>query len=122
MTRELKTFTLAVTSTVAGVCTYRVTNGKASSRVGILRRAGHTDINLTELPEPMSRADAVAFLRSQGVDAVVPVKQLVAKTVVQAEAARVQAQLKQERIVKDRKNQRRRELRAAAKVSSTAEI
>lgn len=122
MIQEIKTFTLAGTSTVAGVCTFRVANGKASSRVGILRRAGHTGINITELPEPMSRADAVSFLRSQGVEGIVPVKSRVAKTAAQLAAARAQADAEKAAVLRDRKNQRRREQRAAAKVIRTTDV
>lgn len=69
-----KLFTIAGTSTVDGVATLRFATGKVKVREGVLRRAGHTEINLRELPKPMSRQDAAAWLAAQGIEAVVPVK------------------------------------------------
>jgi len=68
-----KTFTIGGTSTVDGVNTFRVCNGEIKVREGVLRRAGHTDIKLAELPNPMTRAGAVAYLKTQGVEAIIPV-------------------------------------------------
>lgn len=72
-----KLFTIAGTSTVNGVNTYRVANGKAKVREGVLRRAGHTDISLRDLPNEMSKPNAIAWLNAQGVQAVLPVKNAV---------------------------------------------
>jgi len=72
-----KLFTIAGTSTVNGVNTYRVANGKAKVREGVLRRAGHTDISLRDLPNEMSKPNAIAWLNAQGVTAVLPVKNAV---------------------------------------------
>ena len=72
-----KLFTIAGTSTVNGVNTYRVANGKVAVREGVLRRAGHTDISLRDLPNEMSKPNAIAWLNAQGVQAVLPVKNAV---------------------------------------------
>lgn len=69
-----KLFTIAGTSTVDGVNTLRFATGKVKVREGVLRRAGHTDINLRELPKPMTKQDAAAWLAAQGIEAVLPVK------------------------------------------------
>lgn len=69
-----KLFTIAGTSTVDGVNTLRFATGKVKVREGVLRRAGHTDINLRELPRPMTKQDAAAWLAAQGIEAVLPVK------------------------------------------------
>ena len=68
-----KTFTLAGTSTDdAGITTYRFANGKAKVREGVLRRAGHTNIDLRDLPSSMGKEQAIAWLNAQGVVAVLP--------------------------------------------------
>ena len=69
-----KTFTIAGTSNANGTVTLRVATGRVSVREGVLRRAGHTDIQLRELPNPMTRAEAAAWLAEQGISAVLPVK------------------------------------------------
>lgn len=69
-----KLFTIAGTATVNGVNTLRFATGKASVREGVLRRAGFTDIQLFDLPNPMSKVAAAAWLAAQGIEAVVPVK------------------------------------------------
>lgn len=69
-----KLFTIAGTSTVDGVNTLRFATGKVKVREGVLRRAGHTDINLRELPKPMTRQEAAAWLAAQGIQAILPVK------------------------------------------------
>lgn len=72
-----KLFTIAGTSTVNGVNTYRFANGKAKVREGVLRRAGHTEISLRDLLSEMAKPDAIAWLNAQGVTAVLPVKNAV---------------------------------------------
>jgi hypothetical protein len=37
------------------------------ARIKILNKAGCTDINLTELPQPMTKVEALEFLSSQGI-------------------------------------------------------
>jgi hypothetical protein len=67
-----KMFTIAGTSTLKGVSTYRFATGKVSVREGVLKRGDHTDIKLQELPNPMTKADAIKFLEGQGVKAQLP--------------------------------------------------
>ena len=58
-----KTFTVAGTSNLNGVVKFRFAND-LKSRIAVLARNGHTEINLIELPEPMTKADAIAFLEA----------------------------------------------------------
>lgn len=67
-----KLYTIAGTSMHNGARTYRFATGKVSVRVGVLRRNDHTEIELFELPEPMSKEAAVQWLNSQGIDAKMP--------------------------------------------------
>lgn len=68
-----KLFTIAGTSVLDSVRTYRFANGQVKVRVGVLKRNEHTEIQLFELPEPMEKSAAIQWLNSQGIDAVVPV-------------------------------------------------
>jgi len=61
----MKTFTIAGTSTLDGVVKNRFANGTVKVREQILTRNGHTAIKLVELPQAMTKAEAVAFLESQ---------------------------------------------------------
>jgi hypothetical protein len=67
-----KLFTIAGTSTLNGVNTYRFATGKLNIRVSKLKRHGHTDVQLMSLPNPMIKKDAVAWLVSQGISAAIP--------------------------------------------------
>jgi hypothetical protein len=67
-----KLFTIAGTSTLNGVNTYRFATGKVNVRAAKLRRHGHTDVDLVQLPNEMSKTDAVAYLVTLGRDAVLP--------------------------------------------------
>ena len=67
-----KLFTIAGTSTLNGKNTYRFATGKLSVRVTKLKRHGHEDVALQELPEAMSKEAAVAFLTAQGTTATMP--------------------------------------------------
>ena len=60
-----KTFTIAGFSNLNGRVKLRVATGAVARRVAVLKSAGHTDINLIELPTPMTRADASAYVESQ---------------------------------------------------------
>ena len=60
-----KTFTIAGYSNLNGRVKLRVATGTIARRTAVLKSAGHTDINLVELPQPMTRADAAAFVESQ---------------------------------------------------------
>jgi hypothetical protein len=55
-----KTFNIAGTSSRNGVVKARFANDM--SRVKTLVKTGHTEINLVELPNAMTKEDAVAFL------------------------------------------------------------
>jgi len=55
-----KTFKFAGVSTRAGVCKARFANDQM--RVKVLAKTGSKDIDLIELTEPMTKADAIAFL------------------------------------------------------------
>ena len=56
-----KTFTVAGTSKLNGTVKFRFAND-LKSRTAVLTRNGHTDINLVELPEAMTKERAIAFL------------------------------------------------------------
>ena len=68
-----KLFTIAGTSTLNGLNTYRFATGKLNVRVAKLKRHDHSDISLVELPSPMSKVDAIAWLNARGVTAAIPV-------------------------------------------------
>ena len=74
-----KQFEIVGVSRANGVLTFRVCNGSIKVREGVLRRAGHTDISFERLPQPMTRAEAVALMKMRGVAAVVPAKNQVRK-------------------------------------------
>ena len=57
-----KTFTVAGTTEVNGVKTFRFSNGKPNVRANMLRHKGHADINLVELPRAMTQVKAIAWL------------------------------------------------------------
>ena len=55
-----KSFTVAGVSTLNGVVKYRVAN--SLKRDAVLKKSGHTNIKLIELPNAMSKEDAFAFI------------------------------------------------------------
>ena len=57
-----KTFKVAGVSAVKG--NYKVRFANDMSRVKVLIKTDHTDIELVELPSAMSKAEAVTFLKS----------------------------------------------------------
>ena len=61
-----KLFSVAGTSNLEGVVKFRVANGSAAARTKVLERSGHVDIKLVDLAKPMSKEDAIAFVKSQG--------------------------------------------------------
>jgi hypothetical protein len=93
----MKQFTIAGTSTLNDVNTYRFATGKLSIRVAKLKRHGHSDVCLFELPTPMTKKEAVAWLADQGITAVIPVTGRGAKKPVELtpEQAAASAQRKQ---------------------------
>ena len=56
------TFIIAGTTIINGVKTFRFSNGKLNLRANMLRHKGHEDINLFELPRPMTQVKAIAWL------------------------------------------------------------
>ena len=80
-----KLFTIAGTSTLKGENTFRFATGKVSVREYKLGRTGHSNIALQELPQPMTKQDAIAFLQSNGVQAVMPVGRRSARAVEMTE-------------------------------------
>jgi hypothetical protein len=61
-----KLFTVAGTSNREGVVKFRFANGTAKARATLLVRVGHTDVQLQDLPKPMTKEDAIAFVKTQG--------------------------------------------------------
>jgi len=61
-----KLFTVAGTATHKGVTKARFANDLVA-RIKILNKAGATDINLIELPEPMTKLQALKYLSEQGI-------------------------------------------------------
>jgi hypothetical protein len=61
----MKTFTIAGYSTLGGRVKLRVATGSLARRMSVLKSAGHTDINLIELPEPMTRAVAAVYIQRE---------------------------------------------------------
>jgi len=62
-----KLFSVAGVSTLAGERTFRFAN--TMDRVKGLLRSGHTDVELMELPNAMTKEAAVAFLATKGITA-----------------------------------------------------
>lgn len=60
-----KLFTVAGTATQNGVTKARFANDLVA-RIKILNKAGCTDINLVELPKPMSKLEALQYLQTLG--------------------------------------------------------
>ena len=61
-----KLFTVAGTATQNGVTKARFANDLVA-RIKILNKAGCTDINLVELPNPMTKLEALQYLQTTGV-------------------------------------------------------
>lgn len=60
-----KTYTIAGVSTQFGKTKQRFANGSVKNRAKILERAGCTDIKLFELPNPMTKDEARAWLEQK---------------------------------------------------------
>lgn len=67
-----RTYTIAGVSTSNGVTKFRFANGDLKARAKVLERAEHTGIDLRDLPSPMDKASAIAFLETQGMSATRP--------------------------------------------------
>lgn len=65
-------FDIAGFSTFAGKRKVRFANGKTEARSKVLGRNGHTDIDLRVLPNPMTKAEAMAFLGVKDEDDAAP--------------------------------------------------
>jgi hypothetical protein len=63
-----RTYTVAGISTKQGQAFYRVANGTAEARQRVLERDRHTSIDLRDLPKPMTRDEAIAWLTNLGVN------------------------------------------------------
>lgn len=74
MANTERTFTLAGTSIVDGRHTFRFTNGKVNLRVNMLKHKGHRAIKFMELPSPMTKVQAMAWLMKNGVKGVLPTR------------------------------------------------
>lgn len=61
-TTEAKTFTIAGISTNDEVNTFRFANGKLNLRVNMLHHKGHENIDLRDLPRPMTQKNAIAWV------------------------------------------------------------
>lgn len=69
-----KKYTIAGTSVVNGIKTFRFANGDMDTRVSTLKHFGHTAIKLAELPKPMTKVQAIAHLTKQGTRAILPTR------------------------------------------------
>jgi hypothetical protein len=58
-----KLFTVAGTSRCKGTVKFRFSND-IKGRIPMLIRTGHTEIDLRELPEPMTKERAIAYLEN----------------------------------------------------------
>jgi len=92
----MKTFTIAGYSTLNGRVKLRVATGTAARRVAVLKSAGHTDINMIQLPYPMSRAAAGAFVESQFVGVTLFKSKVTAPKTVAVQPAAAAAELEVE--------------------------
>ena len=59
-------FTVAGTSNRQSEVKVRFANDLVS-RIKALHRAGHADVNLVELPKPMTKLEALQYLQEQGI-------------------------------------------------------
>lgn len=73
-----RTYTIGGTSAVETedgfVSTFRVSNDTVAKRTKLLEYYNHSKIKLIELPKPMTREDAVAYLITQGFKGVIPTR------------------------------------------------
>jgi hypothetical protein len=69
-----RTFTIGGTVVFNGVKAFRFATGKMNLRRNLLKHWGATDINLVDLPRPMTKTEAAAWLINQGFTGVVPTR------------------------------------------------
>ena len=67
-----RTFTVAGTSSFKDQVTYRFASGNAKARTGVLERNDHTNVNMIDLPNEMTKEQAIAHLNGLGITAVLP--------------------------------------------------
>ena len=94
-----KLFTVAGTATHNGITKARFANDLVA-RIKILNKAGCTDINLVELPEPMTKLQALQHLQSLGVtgDASHAVAEKLAEKTKVAKAAEIRVAVKPSKV------------------------
>lgn len=90
-----KLFTVAGTATHNGITKARFANDLVA-RIKILNKAGCTDINLVELPHPMTKLEALQHLQTLGItgDAGYAVANKLAEKTKVAKAAEVRVAVK----------------------------
>jgi hypothetical protein len=133
MSTDKKLFTIAGTSILNGELSVRVATGQINVRHGVLRRNGHEDIKLFELPKPMTRADAAAYIETLNGEFPLPAPKPAkvkaekpAKAPKEPKAAKVKpakTEMTAEEkaaAARERKNAQRRAARAAAKEAIAA--
>lgn len=64
MSNEAKKYTIAGTSDYKGSRTWRFSAGALKVREGVLKRGGHARIKLVELPNAMTKEEAIAYCES----------------------------------------------------------
>lgn len=108
-----KLFEIAGTSKLNGVLTFRFATGKVNVRVTKLKHHEHTDIDLVQLPQPMTKEAAVKHLISlgKGLNAVLPNGRKQEK--VELTPEQIAAAKKEAKRLAD--NERKRNARLAAK-------
>lgn len=120
-----KTFTVAGTSVLNGVMTFRFANGEAKKRMWVLKHNQHVEINLIDLAKPMSKVDATAFLIANNhpgaAIAIVPGGSSKGKTPEQLAAEEAARKAAEELRKRTERNDKRKAARAAAKASKAAE-
>ena len=62
-----KLFTIAGTSVLNGVETFRFATGTVEKRAWVLKHNGHTNVALVLLPNEMDKLGAIAWLQAQGI-------------------------------------------------------
>ena len=62
-----KMFTIAGTSDLNGIKTFRFATGTIAKRKWVLEHNGHTKVALVELPNEMDKLGAIAWLQAQGI-------------------------------------------------------
>ena len=62
-----KLFTIAGTSVLKGIATFRFATGTIEKRAWVLKHNGHTNVALVMLPNEMDKMGAIAWLQAQGI-------------------------------------------------------